>query len=130
VFVAHEDINPGKEWQYEIEKALRSCHALAALLRKGFRESDWCAQEVGFVLGRGLPVVPIKFDLNPYGFFGSVQALPGTGLEIKVLARKIVDVLLNDKRTSESLRDSFVEALIEARSFDQANTLAGLLRPF
>ena len=62
-FVAHDDIQPGKEWQIVIESALHSCDALAGLLHAGFRESDWCDQEVGIALGRGIAVVPIHFDL-------------------------------------------------------------------
>ena len=126
-FVAHDDIEPGKKWQHEIELRLVSCDALAALLHKGFKESNWCAQEVGFVLGRGLPVVPVKFDLDPYGFFGAVQALPGGTVEPKVVARRIVDVLLSDKRTGDRLREALVQALEGAGSFNQAKVLARLL---
>src|SRR5207245_411296 len=39
-FVAHEDIIPSSEWQNEIELALRSMHALAALLTPDFHHSD------------------------------------------------------------------------------------------
>ena len=46
-FVAHEDIEPTKEWQTEIESALASMDALVALLAPGFKESNWCDQEVG-----------------------------------------------------------------------------------
>lgn len=126
-FVAHDDIEPGKKWQHEIELHLVSCNALAALLHTGFKESNWCAQEVGFVLGRGLPVVPVKFDLDPYGFFGAVQALPGATLEPKRLARRIVEVLLNDKRTTDRLRETLVQSLENAGSFNQAKVLARLL---
>ena len=126
-FVAHDDIDPGAEWQHAMERALGSCDALAALLHDGFRESSWCAQEVGFVLGRGLPVVPVKFDLDPYGFFGSVQALPGRTVHTSTLARRIVDVLLKDKRTADRLREAIVSALEGARSFAQANMLVKLL---
>ena len=52
--VAHDDIAAGKEWKVVIESALYSCDALAGLLHKGFRESDWCDQEVGMDIGRGI----------------------------------------------------------------------------
>ncbi len=61
-FVAHDDIQPGKGWQLVIESALHSCDALAGLLHKGFRKSDWCDQEVGIAMGRGVAVVPIQYD--------------------------------------------------------------------
>jgi nucleoside 2-deoxyribosyltransferase len=127
-FVAHDDIKPGKEWQLVIESALHSCDALVALLHDGFRESDWCDQEVGFALGRGVPVVPLHFDLYPYGFFGSVQAIRNAGTqEVKALARDLTLILVQDKRTADKLTMAVVEQLADATSFDQANRLSSLL---
>lgn len=51
-FVAHEDIHPTREWQNEIENALHTMDAFAALLTHGFHDSDWTDQEVGFALAR------------------------------------------------------------------------------
>ena len=43
-FVAHEDIEPSREWQNEIEAGLQTMDALAAILMEGFKESNWCDQ--------------------------------------------------------------------------------------
>jgi hypothetical protein len=55
-FVAHEDIEPTQEWalelELELELALRSMHALCAIVTPDFHTSLWCDQEVGFALGR------------------------------------------------------------------------------
>lgn len=127
-FVAHDDIQAGKEWQVVIESALRSCDALAGLLHDGFRKSDWCDQEVGFAIGRGIPVVPVQYDRLPYGFFGSFQAVLNAGdLSTKQLAKQLVQLLLRDKRTSHKLAESIVRCLVDASSFDQANDLARML---
>lgn len=127
-FVAHEDIQPGKEWQIVIESALHTCDALAGLLHKGFRKSDWCDQEVGFALGRGIPVVPIQYDLLPYGFFGSVQAVNNAATQqSKTLARNLIQILLKDKRSSAQLAETIVDELSNATSFDQANRLSRIL---
>jgi hypothetical protein len=66
-FMAHTSIEPSAEWQDVIESALRSCDAMAVFLQSGFHESDWCDQEVGFVMARRVPVLPLRYDLNPYG---------------------------------------------------------------
>ena len=127
-FVAHDDIQAGKEWRVVIESALHSCDALAGLLHEGFRESDWCDQEVGIALGRGIPVVPIQFDLLPYGFFGSVQAVNKAGsLNLKKLSGSLVRVVLKDKRTSGKLTQAIVDRLACATSFEQANQLSRIL---
>ena len=127
-FVAHDDIQPGKEWQFVIESALHACDALAGLLHEGFRESAWCDQEVGIAWGRGIAVVPIQFDLLPYGFFGSVQAVNNAATKPpKTLARNLVQVLLKDKRTSDKLTKAIVDELACAASFGQANELSRFL---
>ena len=77
-FVAHDDIQPSREWQNEIELALRSMDCLAALVTPKFIDSKWCDQEIGWALGRGVPVLPIRLDADPYGFAGKFQAIAGT----------------------------------------------------
>lgn len=69
-FVAHEDITPSLEWQNELELALRSMHALAALLTAEFHASKWPDQQTGFALGKGVLVVPLRLGTGPYGFIG------------------------------------------------------------
>jgi hypothetical protein len=55
-FVAHDDIEPSKEWQNEIEAALLKCDSLVALLHPSFHQSKWTDQELGFVMGRSRPL--------------------------------------------------------------------------
>src|SRR5437660_11100386 len=71
--VAHSDIEPTREWQTEIENALRTMDAMLAILTPGFHESSWTDQEIGFALGRGLFIIPLRHGLDPYGFIGKFQ---------------------------------------------------------
>jgi hypothetical protein len=74
-FVAHRDIKPTKQWQREIESALHTCDAMAALLSTDFAKSLWCDQEIGWALARSVPVVPVKnTNANPHGFMNKFQA--------------------------------------------------------
>src|SRR5208283_2782050 len=59
-FVAHDDIEPTREWQAEIESALRTMDALTAIITPDFISSRWCDQEVGIAIGRGKLVVPLR----------------------------------------------------------------------
>lgn len=127
-FVAHADIEPGKEWRAKMKTALESCDALVGLLHEGFRESDWCDQEVGIAVGRGIPVVPIQYDFPPYGFFGELQAVnASSGQEPAVLARSLVRILLKEVATATRLKDAIVHRLEQADTFKQANELSGIL---
>lgn len=74
-FVAHEDIEPSKLWQTEIEKALASMDLLCAILTPNFHQSKWCDQEVGIALGRTIPTLSIKKGADPHGFIGKYQAI-------------------------------------------------------
>ncbi len=67
-FVAHKDIEPDLEWQNEIESALATCHVLVGLLHEGFSQSAWTQQEVGWALGRGVPVLMVALEEIPTGF--------------------------------------------------------------
>ena len=71
-----EDIEPIREWELEIERALFSMDILLALLTDGFSESKWTDQEVGFAVGTKVPILPVRLGKDPYGFMGKFQAIP------------------------------------------------------
>jgi TIR domain len=74
-FVAHDAIEPSRQWQEVIELALRTCDVLVAYVTPDFNASRWTDQEVGWALGRGVIVIPLKAGTDPYGFFGAYQAV-------------------------------------------------------
>jgi TIR domain-containing protein len=74
-FVAHVDIEPNREWERTIETALSTCDALAALITPDFAQSNWCDQEIGYCLGRQIPVVPARLGADPHGFIAKFQAV-------------------------------------------------------
>ena len=122
-FVAHEDIEPSREWQNEIELALRSMHALVALLTPEFHRSNWTDQEVGIALGKGSLVIAVRLGFDPYGFIGKVQGLPGNLDDPASLASSIVDLLLKHKSTAYKMQEALIVGLEEARSFDAAKVV-------
>lgn len=98
-FVAHEDIEPTKEWQNEIEAGLKTMDALAAILMPGFQESKWCDQEVGVAVGRDVLIIPIRKGLDPYGFIGKYQGIQANGKKIGEVAQAIFDTLVKSPKT-------------------------------
>lgn len=127
-FVAHKDIEPGAEWVRVISAAMHSCDALVALLHDGFKESNWCDQEVGFAFGRAVPVLPVKIDMAPYGFLGTFQAVTWSGsLAVDGVVVDVVRILLGDKRTSDRVVEAIVQKLESANSYKQANDLSTFL---
>jgi hypothetical protein len=102
-FVAHEDIEPTKEWQQEIEHGLFTMDALCAILMKGFSNSNWTDQEVGVAIGRKILVIPIIKDLNPYGFIGKYQGFKAQGKGVLAVASSIFDILSSHPKTSGAI---------------------------
>jgi hypothetical protein len=79
-FVAHQDIQPSSEWMKSIQYGLNSCDCLIALLSNNFKTSNFCDQEVGFALQRGVLIVLVSLDeVNPYGFMAPFQRVTAFG---------------------------------------------------
>lgn len=126
-FVAHEDIMPSLEWQDEIVLALRSMHALAALLTTDFHSSNWTDQEIGFALGKGVLVVPVRLGSEPYGFLGKVQALSGSLEQFDQVANRLSIALLNHSSTHRHMRKGLVLAFEAADSHLTAIELSKMI---
>jgi hypothetical protein len=91
---------------------------LAALLTPGFHESKWTDQEVGFALGKGTLVIAIRLGLDPYGFIGKQQGLPGNLDACEPLASSIVDLLLKHKTTTDVMMEALISSFESAKSFN------------
>jgi hypothetical protein len=111
-FVAHEDIEPAKDWQDEIEAALFSMDALAALVTPGFAEGKWADQEVGVAIGRGSLVIPVMREAVPHGFIGKFQGVNGKGKSVLQVATEIFEVLLNANQTRSRLMTCLVDTAV------------------
>lgn len=126
-FVAHDDIEPTKEWQAEIETALRTMDGLAAIISSDFLSSKWCDQEVGIAIGRGKLVVPLRVGADPHGFLGKYQGLQTVGRNATVIARQLFEILMRHDLTSPRLTDSLVERLVSSKSWSSSNETMSLL---
>lgn len=119
-FVAHSDIEPTKEWQIEIEMALRTCDSLVALMIPGFHDSKWTDQEIGLALGKDLLIIPVRMGQDPYGFIGKFQAITFTNHT--VLAEDIFNSLLKNEKTSKKMAFAVMYKFENSQSFSEAKT--------
>ncbi len=112
LFVAHDSIEPDLEWHNEIEKALRSCDAGVVFLFPKFKESSWCDQEVGWLLGREVPCYALKFQgADPYGPLGKKQAFV---VRDGMTAAQVGDAILEWLATKPGLTSQFNASIVEA----------------
>jgi len=126
-FVAHEDIEPTKEWLQEIEKALLSMDALAAILTPGFGDSKWTDQEVGIALGRDVLVVPLRKGLDPYGFVARYQGVQTEGRTVGQVAAEIFHILATNQKTRRKMADVLVGLILSASCNSEAEHRLELL---
>lgn len=119
-FVAHEDIEPTKEWQNEIESGLKTMDALAAILMPGFQESKWCDQEIGVAVGRDILIIPIRKGLDPYGFIGKYQGIQAQGKKIGEVAEAIFETLVKSPKTKNKILMALSGAVSNATSEEEA----------
>lgn len=122
LFVAHEMIEPTKEWMGEISVALATCDAMVALLTSDFADSAYCDQELGFALSRDVLIIPIRHGADPHGFISKFQALPGDTSQLAShnLAGAIFEVLVASPKTAAKLAPAIAQRYSEARSYDDA----------
>jgi hypothetical protein len=98
-FVAHEDIEPSKEWMQEIERALFSMNCICAIVTPDFINSAWCDQEVGVAIGRKVLVIPIRKGADPYGLFGKYQGIQSKNKDSKKIAEEIFGIVSTNEKT-------------------------------
>ncbi|MXR68646.1 TIR domain-containing protein [Shewanella sp. JBTF-M18] len=127
-FVAHEDIEPSKEWQLEIEAGLHSMDALAAILMNGFKESNWCDQEVGVAVGRGVLIIPVRRGLDPYGFIGKYQGIQALNKTVGEVAEQIFLTIVKSPKTREKMLNSLVNAIAQSTDIEEAINRVNILK--
>jgi hypothetical protein len=126
-FIAHEDIEPTKQWQEEIEKALSSMDGLIAILTDKFPESKWTDQEVGVALGRSVTVIPVRAGIDPYGLMGKYQGIPSVGRSVSEVAQAVVSALLTHAKARVQYVPCLVEQLLAASDRASADAKMDIL---
>ena len=125
-FVAHEDIEPSKEWVKEIKKALKSSDALCAVFSDGFSESKWCDQEIGIALGRCIPVVSVSKGVDPHGFLSEYQAIKSKKYANEV-AEDIFATLCSMDEANTRYFPTLTKLLLDSSNVEEASKWLDLI---
>lgn len=126
-FVAHDDIEPTKEWQREIEDGLFSMDGLIAILAPGFNASNWTNHECGVAIGREVIVVPIMFGKNPHGLIGKLQGIKAKDRSLSDVSKDVFVSIMNNPLSSGKLVSCLVEQFLVAGTVENALTKLMLL---
>jgi hypothetical protein len=133
-FVAHQAIEVTLPWRAEIQRALETCQAMLVFAHPGFHESQWTDQEVGWALGRGVPIIVLMYRGAALGgFLEQYQAIqvdvddfmgtdpPGA------IAAKVVAACIDQPTLRTAVVDGLIEALGSAPYFLAAGRAAEML---
>lgn len=127
-FVAHEDIEPTREWQKEIRRALFSMDILIALLTDDFKNSQWTDQEIGVAVGRKIPIVSIRNGKDPYGFIRDFQAISGADHPSQ-WANTFFELALKNSDLSSQAVDAFILGVERVTEYSEADHLVKTFLP-
>jgi hypothetical protein len=119
-FVAHEDIEPSREWQDEIEAGLQTMDAMAAILMEGFKESNWCDQEIGFAVGRDVLTIPVRRGLDPYGFIGKYQGIQAQNKTVAEVAEAIFTTIVRSPKTRMKMLRALTNSISQSTEIGDA----------
>lgn len=112
-----------QEWQTVIESALRTMDVMVALAHEGFCASPWTQQEVGWALGRGVPVLFVRLGEDPKGFPGRWQA-PSPTREAAAVASRIAVWLTEQPEVGPVVLERMLWDLAHAPSYKAAEQAA------
>jgi len=123
-FVAHDTMTCSKPWQMQTEQALRSMEAFVALVHPEFNASAWCLQEVGWGLGRRVPLFAVRIGADPLGFLGRNQWPSCVGRSPKDVAKVIGSWIASIRELGTPVVDGLLSALKAAGNYYDAGATA------
>lgn len=126
LFVAHDSIPVDAEWQPEIAEALRRCDAGVVFLHEGIHGRYYCMQEVGWLLGRAVPIARLMFDEAPLGLIGDRQGIQARG-DADQVAAAILDYVAGKPELQSQFATSLVHAMKDSQSYARSNEIWDLL---
>ena len=130
-FVAHETIEPTKEWRAEIINGLDTMEAMLVFLTDDFHESSFTNQEIGYALGRNVPIVSLKLETrDPPGFINHEQAERGRMDSIESSALKISRLLYKKLQKENELRTAIINSFCQSRHFNETIETFNVLKVF
>lgn len=128
--MASRSIRPGAVWAQTILEHLEASSALLCIASRGYTDSAWCQQEIGWAIGRNIPALWIRYDSAEHstGFLKSKQELvPSEPLDEAEIARAIGAWLAAEDKTREETRATLLRALTFSSTYQQTRDIAHVL---
>ncbi|SCY78276.1 toll/interleukin-1 receptor domain-containing protein [Microvirga guangxiensis] len=120
-FVAHDTIEPTREWRREIMNGLETMEVMLVFLTDNFSESIWTNQEVGFALGKGVPIISLKLEKkDPPGFISHEQALRSSLSDPASSAKQIQKLVAEKLGRRDRIQSGLIAAFLTSPDWNEA----------
>lgn len=120
-FVAHDTIQPRKLWRSEILKGLRTMEVMVVFLTDDFESSVYCNQEIGYAMGRGVPIIALKLgQKDPPGFVSEEQAARGAVDNGLAAAKKLFPLIGEALKREGRMQEVLVANFAVSKSYTDA----------
>lgn len=125
VFVAHDDIEIGDEWENALKSRITDSELFLALLSENFHKAHFTDHEIGIAVSLNKRIFPVRIDDTlPYGFMAKFQAKKISpeidSEEIASLAQRLMSFTDEGKR----IIDKLIDELANSSSFKDSNYVA------
>ncbi len=130
VFLAHDDIEASAHWADVILARLKDSEVFLPLLTKAFPDSKFTDQETGIAKAHGTLIIPLKVDLDPYGFIATIQAQRLNPDDPTLACTKIAKIIGKNAELQRRFLDGLVHMFADSFSFVEAARVAEMLLDF
>lgn len=128
VFVAHDDIDAGEDWENILIEKIMDCDIFLVLLSENFHKAHYTDHEVGIARGLNKQIVPVRIDNSkPYGFMSRFQAKKITDDDMESEIAKLAGKMSSATKKGKSAIDKLIEDFSDVRSYDAANEISDAL---
>jgi len=128
VFVAHDDIDIGDEWEEILKEKIKTCRLFLVLLSKNFHESRYTDHEIGIATAFNKQIFPIRLDhTKPYGFMSKFQAKKISPNVNHNETRNLAENLMRFINEGQNVVDRMIEKLEDINSLNDANYIVEIL---
>ncbi|MDE2589357.1 MAG: toll/interleukin-1 receptor domain-containing protein [Patescibacteria group bacterium] len=128
VFVAHDDIDAGDDWETVLIEKIKDCDIFLVLLSENFHNAHYTDHEVGIARGLNKQIVPIRIDnSNPYGFMSKFQAKKITDDDMETEIAELASKMASATEKGKSAIDKLIQEFGESGTFYLANELSDAL---
>ena len=125
VFVAHDDIPIGADWDETLKNEIYNRELFLVLLSENFKNASFTNHEVGIATAYNKRIFSVIIDNStPYGFMAKFQGKNIDPLLIPDELSQLVNELMLFSNAGKKVIDDLIEKLLGSTSWPEANKIA------